>query len=47
VAVRILQHTGNEVGKMLNIKRAAVSHAVRRGEEIVAGNGALADKILH
>ncbi len=35
LAVRELRHSGTEVGGMLGIRRAAVSHAVRRGERRV------------
>lgn len=37
IAVRILHHAGTNIAPFLNIKRSAVSHAVRRGEKVVTG----------
>jgi putative transposase len=37
IAVRILYHAGTNIAPFLNIKRSAVSHAVRRGEKVVTG----------
>jgi len=48
LAVRVLQYTGTDVGRTLNIKRSAVSHAVRRGDKLVENAGKLLiDKILY
>jgi REP element-mobilizing transposase RayT len=45
IAVRILHHAGTHVGLFLNIKRSAVSHAVRRGEEVIANQIKLVEEI--
>ena len=45
IAVRILHHAGTHVGSFLNVKRSAVSHAVRRGEEVVTGQSRLIEEI--
>lgn len=42
LAVRRLQYSGVEVGRELGIRRAAVSHALRRGEEWLAKEPQLA-----
>lgn len=34
-AVRYLKYSGTDAGKMINIKRSAVSHAVRRGSAVI------------
>lgn len=46
LAVRVLRYSGTEVGKILNIQRSAVSHAVRRGEGIVDSIENMNEKIL-
>lgn len=46
LAVRFLSHSGTETGRLLNIGRSAVSHAVRRGGKIVADQPDLREKIL-
>jgi len=46
IAVRILLSSGTEVGKLLGIRRSAVSHAVRRGGEIVTEQPELVKKII-
>jgi putative transposase len=46
IAIRVLRHSGTNVGNVLNIHRSAVSHAVRRGEGISEKNNDLVDKIL-
>ena len=47
IAVRKLLNPGTQVGKYLNIQRSAVSHAVRRGELILAEDAGMIDKILN
>ncbi|MBU0675637.1 MAG: transposase [Proteobacteria bacterium] len=47
IAVRKLLYPGTEVGKILNIQRSAVSHAVRRGQLITTKDADMIDKILN
>ncbi|MDH3348766.1 MAG: transposase, partial [Desulfobulbaceae bacterium] len=37
-AVRYLMYSGTETGKLINIKRSAVSHAIRRGKKVISEN---------
>lgn len=46
LAVRVLRYSGTDVGKILNIHRSTVSHAVQRGEKIVGSSNNMIDKIL-
>jgi putative transposase len=46
IAIRVLLHSGTNVGNVLNIHRSAVSHAVPRGEGISEKSNDLVDKIL-
>jgi len=46
IAVRILLYTGTEAVRALNIRRSAASHAIRRGNEIIAEHPDLLEKIL-
>ena len=46
LAVRMLGYSGAEAGRLLALKRAAVSHAVRRGETHLALEPGLTERIL-
>ena len=46
IAVRILRNTGTHAGNALNIRRSAVSHAIKRGEDIVRNQTDLVDNII-
>jgi putative transposase len=46
IAIRVLRHSGTDVGNVLNINRSAVCHAVRRGEGISENNHDMVNKIL-
>lgn len=46
IAVRLLKHSGTDTGLELGIKRAAVSHAVHRGEEKAAAQQSLITEIF-
>jgi putative transposase len=46
IAVRILLYSGTEVGNLLDIRRSAASHAVRRGGEILIEQPELVRRIM-
>lgn len=46
IAVRFFGHSGTEVGKVLRVKRSAVSHAVRRGGLISSNEPELVGNII-
>jgi chromosomal replication initiation ATPase DnaA len=46
IAVKSLGHSGTQAGRILNIRRSAVSHAVRRGHLLLAEMASLKDEII-
>jgi REP element-mobilizing transposase RayT len=46
IAVKSLGHSGTDAGRILNIRRSAVSHAVRRGNLFLAETPSLKDEII-